>query len=152
MNNIGVLVPHLGSSQISYYAIKELNNIKGRDKVVFFEQLTPSLLHVDCATICINKLGSFRGTLITTNIDNTILAYNIVNKKKVKICFYVWDLEWLRQYKHDYIRNLPAYIRSNILIARGKVHADAINNYCNRYPYIVEHFDLNRILEITDNA
>lgn len=150
MNNIGVLIPNLGSSQISYYTIKELNNIKGRDKVVFFEQLTPNLLHVDCATICVNKLGSFRGTLITTNTDNTILAYKTINRKRVKICFYVWDLEWLRQNKHDYIKNLPSYVKADFLVARGKSHADAISNYCNRYPNIVEHFDLNKILEITD--
>ena len=143
--SIGVLLPHLGASQASFLAIQEISKLK-EDSVLFFEELSSPCLPVRCATICINELMSFSGTLITTNIRNTMTAASLVNRKQVKLIFYVWDLEWLRPGKNDYLYNLQAYNDVDVLIARHTEHIAPIKNYSNREPIMIEDFDLEEIM------
>jgi len=145
MRNIGIVVPHLGSSQIGFTAIKAIEKIED-NKVIFFENLVPSICSLNCAKLCVNELTHFHGTLITTNIDNTILGLNLCNRKKTKVIFYVWDLEWLRKGKNNYLYNLQAYKDANVLIARSIEHAGPIENYSNRKPLVIESFNLEEIL------
>ena len=90
MNKYGIIVPHLGASQIAYESIRLGNQ---GDTVLFFEQLTNPAIPVNCPSMCVNELMNFRRTLISSNIENTIMARKLTNPKWVNIIFYVWDLE-----------------------------------------------------------
>ena len=132
--NIGIVVPHLGLSQISFSAISFAN--KENNAVLFFEQLITPCIPIKCATMCVNELMSFRGSLITTTIESTLMANELINKNVADHIFYVWDLEWLRPNKNNYLYNLKAYNCADKLIARSEEHADPIRNYCNRQPLV----------------
>ena len=136
--NTGIVIPHLGSAQMSFEAINLVNKLD--NAVLFFEQLVAPCIEPKCATMCVNELMSFRGTLITTNISNTIMASKLINKSVVKHIFYVWDLEWLRPNKNNFLYNLQAYKAPQILVARSQEHVNPIANYCNRIP-IVKSFE-----------
>lgn len=141
---LGVVISNLQSSQIAYYTINEINKYK-HDKVIFFEQLASPCLPINCGTLCINEICNFEGTLITTNIKNTIMCSENMNRKKIKHIFYVWDLEWLRQGKKNFLANLKAYMCPDVLIARHGDHFYPIYNYCNRKPLVIKDFKLNEI-------
>ena len=150
--NIGIVVPHLGASQIAFYAIQEINKLIAsgyeRDTILFFEQLVPQILQPQCATMCINELMSFKGTLITTTLDNTTMAVALNTRKDNQIIFYVWDLEWMRPGKNIYLYNYNAFHKADKLIARSQNHAKAIENYCNRpVNKVLETFDIKEIIK-----
>jgi hypothetical protein len=136
MISFGFVVPHLGSSQVTYEAIKLANSIQ--NSVIFFEQLIPPCTPVGCATMCITELMNFKGTLITTSIENTRMANKLVNRNDCKMIFYVWDLEWLRPGQQNYLYNYEAYQMPNVLVARSEEHVGPISNYCNRQPIYKE--------------
>lgn len=136
MNNFGIIVTHLGSSQATYEAIKLANSLD--DAVLFFEQLVSPCVPVDCATMCITEAMNFKGTLVTTNIENTRMANRLVNRKQAKLIFYVWDLEWLRPGKQAYQYNYEAYHMPDVLVARSQEHVGPLKNYCNREPIAKE--------------
>lgn len=73
-------------------------------------------------------------------------AASLVNRKQVKLIFYVWDLEWLRPGKNDYLYNLQAYNDVDVLIARHTEHIAPIKNYSNREPIMIKDFDLEEIM------
>ncbi len=139
-NTIGIVVPHLGSSQIAYETIKltsKLNNC-----IIFFEQLVEPCFKIDCAVMCINEMVGFTGILITSNINNTIMSDRLINRTKSKLYFYVWDLEWLRPTHKDFLYNRKAYTIPDKLISH-KEHIGPIRNYCNRTP---DTKDFQRVL------
>lgn len=136
MQNLGIILPHLGSSQAAYEAIKLANKVE--NAVIFFEQLMSPCLPINCATMCVNELMSFKGLLITTSISNTMLAHNLTNRNQVQLLFYVWDLEWLRPNKQNYLYNIQAYSVPDFLVARSEEHIGPITNYCNRKPVFKE--------------
>ena len=136
MNNLGLVVPHFDSSQISYEAIKLANSVT--DAVLFFEQLIPPCIPIRCATMCVTEVMNFGGLLVTSNIDNTLLANRMANRNKVKLVFYVWDLEWLRPNKNNYLYNLEAYKVPDVLVVRNEEHVGPLTNYCNRQPIFKE--------------
>lgn len=146
MNSVGLVLPHLGVSQISYYALNEFEKHKELNRVIFFENLLSSMVIPSCATMCVNQLPNFSGTLVTSTIENTLLALNLCNPKITKIIFYIWDLEWLRRGKNNYLYNLPAYQKSHSIISRSKYHVGPIKNYCGREPTLIESFNLEEIL------
>jgi hypothetical protein len=150
--NIGIVVPHIGSSQISFYAIKEIHKLAHQgyehDLVLFFEQLTPPLLQPQCATMCVNELMSFKGILITTNIENTIMTLSRNSRSNNQIIFYVWDLDWMRPGKNNFLYNYRAFSESTKVIARSQKHALAIENYSNRSPdKILENFNIKEMIK-----
>jgi len=136
MSNLGLVVPHLGASQVSYQAINLANNMA--DAVLFFEQLLSPCVPVKCATMCVTEMVSFGGMLVTSNIENTLMAHQIANRNKIKLVFYVWDLEWLRPGKNNYLHNVKAYQVPDVLVVRSAEHVGPLANYCNRQPIIRE--------------
>jgi hypothetical protein len=133
-NTLGIVIPHLGAGQKTYEAIKLINSVG--DGVIFFEQLVAPCVEVKCATMCVNELMNFSGTLVTTDLEGTQLAHNVVNINKTKTIFYVWDLEWLRLNRQNYLTNWPIYHMPDVLVARSKEHVGPIENYCRRTPIV----------------
>ena len=151
-NKIGIIIEDLSASQLSYYAIKNINDHVGSDNydfVIFFENSATSILQPDIATMGINEIWGFDGTLISTSVSTTLSMINTFAKSKY---FYVWDLEWTRRHGKDFHYLIQAYNDEDVtLIARSKEHALAIENYCNRkVEHIVNNFDLKKIVRITD--
>lgn len=150
MNKIGLVLSHLGSSQAALYSINRVNELieKGSqdDFVFFYENLMTPCFKPLCSILCVNELIHFTGTVITSNIDTTIRAYNLcVNST---IAFYMWDVEFLRAGKQGFLYNLQAFNDEIILIARGQDHVWMVENYANRkVNYVVESFNLEKILE-----
>jgi hypothetical protein len=142
---IGIILPHLGLSQLSFYACNRANALLDKsndlDIVFFIENLVPPSLNVNTSIMNLHELVDFKGVLITTSLSNTQMALKCVNKSK--ILYYVWDLEWLRG-KTNYIQNLEILRDSNIeLIARSLSHFNAIEKYCNRKPIkIIQDVDI----------
>ena len=132
MNSFGIVVPHLGASQISCEAIKLANKIE--NSVLFFEQLVAPSIPIKCSTMCVTEMMNFSGTLVTTNIENTRMANKIANRNGIKLIFYVWDLEWLRPGKQNYLYNIETYHMPNELVVRNEDHIGPLQNYCNRQP------------------
>jgi len=150
--NIGIVVPHLGSSQISFYAIKEVNRLVNEkfadDLTLFFEHLTPSIIPPKCAVMCVNEIMSFGGVLITTTLDTTLMALARNTRKDNRIIFYVWDLEWTRPNHGDYLANYDIFQRVHKLVARSTNHAKAIENYTNRkVDSIIQEFNIQKIIK-----
>jgi hypothetical protein len=150
--NIGIVLPHIGNAQISYYAIKAINNAiaqsREHDFVLFFEQITTPVIKPDCGTMCVNELMLFQGTLITTTLANTAMAISQSSRKANKIIYYVWDLEWLRPNKNNYLENFKTFNLASELVARSTNHAKAIQNYCNRQvSRIIPEFNLAEIIQ-----
>lgn len=135
-NNIGIAIPHLGSSQISYEAIALANQLN--NAVIFFEQLIAACVPVKCASMCLSEMAAFNGILITTNVENTLMASEIINRNQTRLIFYVWDLEWLRPNKNNYLYNLQAYHTPDVLVVRHPEHVAPLANYCNRQPIVKE--------------
>jgi len=134
MNSIGIVVQHFGSSQITYEAVKLANKIQ--NSILFFEQLTPPCVPINCATMCLTETMNFQGTLITTSIANTLLVNKLINRNAVKLIFYVWDLEWLRPGKQNFLYNIEAYKIPDVLVVRSQEHLFPLLNYCGRKPEV----------------
>lgn len=151
MNKIGLVFPHLGSSQAAFYSINRVNKLLENgskdDFTFFYENLVTPCFRPLCSTFCVNELIHFEGVLITSTIDTTIRAYNV--SPNSTIAFYMWDVEFLRAGKQNFLYNLQAFNNSNIiLIARGQDHVWMVENYANRkVDYVVPMFDLTTILE-----
>uniref|UniRef100_A0A6M3LIT7 Glycosyltransferase n=1 Tax=viral metagenome TaxID=1070528 RepID=A0A6M3LIT7_9ZZZZ len=150
MQNIGIIVPSLASSQLSYYLIKYANDLINKsnqyDITVFYEELDMPCIKPRFALMNISEFWSFHGLLISTTIDNTILVNKAINNSKH--VFYVWDLEWLRMGKQNYINNIFAY-RAPILVARTEDHVKPIENYCNKkVNCVIENFNLEEFYNV----
>ena len=142
--NIGIVTPHLGLSQIGFYAISEVNRLVRDgykdDLTLFFEQMTTPVVQPQCGIMCINELMSFKGTLITTTLSNTAMTLARNSRSENKVIFYVWDLEWLRPNQNNYLHNFQIFNLVDRLIVRSEGHAQAIENYCSRKPHLISPF------------
>lgn len=149
--NIGLLVPDLGTSQLAYMAINQVNLASTVDKdnsyYLFYENATMPCVNPLVACMNISELHTFKGVLISTSIDLTLASLNAVtNTRKL---FYVWDLEWLRPNKNNFLYNMQAFRNEQVeILSRSNSHARAVENYCNRTPsLIVNNFNLLAIKE-----
>ena len=151
LKQIGIVLEELSASQLSYYAVNEINRYSedsDLDFVMFFENSTPSIVQPQFATMAVNELWAFNGVGISTSVSTalSLLKSHSVKKKY----FYVWDLEWTMQSGRDYDYNIKAFINPELeLIARSKDHALAIENYCNRpVKHVVSNFNMKKLMEV----
>lgn len=150
MNNIGIILPDLSFSQMGYECIKSVNRLllqsNQYDITLFYEQISNLAMKPLCGVMNLSELWSFNGTVISTTIDNTIMSLKAINKSK-KI-FYVYNLEWLKPHKQNYMYNIQAYRSPNItLAARNSDHAKAIQDYCGRkVNIIVPNFQIDSFI------
>lgn len=142
--SIGIVLPNLGTSQLSVFAISFANKFFKTEHncCVFYRNLSAHCIDVKAGCMTISEIWGFNGTIITTCLyDTEFLLKSISTGKKI---FYVWDLEFLRDNK-DYIKNTNIYRNPNIILAaRSEDHAKTIQNYCNRkVDMIVDDFDFS---------
>tara|TARA_Y100000592_G_C5431540_1_gene298626 strand:- start:405 stop:881 length:477 start_codon:yes stop_codon:yes gene_type:complete len=150
----GIILEDLNASQVSYYAIKNINKYLEDsldDFVLFFESAGNSVIQPQCSSMGINELWSFDGTAIATTVSTCLsLAQSHSTLDKY---FYVWDLEWSRPRGVDYDYIVTAFNNPEIkLIARSKDHAKAIKNYCNRDVCgVVPNFCVENLMKVINN-
>jgi hypothetical protein len=152
---IGVLVPELVPSQMSYFLTKNINDACSKnvsnDFVVFFENLSGKVIEPAFAMMNMTEIWTFEGYLITTSISTTLTAIKSMSPSEKY--FYVWDLEWLRDHGKNFEYNIAAFTDKNVkLLARSESHAEAIKNYCNRDVVgIVEDFNIDQFIGVIEN-
>lgn len=149
LRKIGIILPHLGSSQLSYFVINQINAHVSQsnefDFVIFYEDLSPVCIRPLCATMNMNEIWAFDGLLISTNITNALASIKTVNMSR-KV-YYAFDLEWMRYNRKDIFSNMQIFQNKDIgLIARSNYHAKAIEKYSGRKPdVIVPNFHMETI-------
>lgn len=151
ITKIGVILPHLGPSQLAFNVVNQINQLSNFnnnfDFMLFFENLVKPCINPNCAAVNANEIWSFEGILISTNINAAIASAKAVNR--ARNIFYVWDLEWLRGMT-DFPFNMQAYRNPNVeLVARSQHHVRAIEDYCNRkVSKVIEDINLIEIVKL----
>lgn len=153
--NIGIILPSLEPSQLSYEVITAINReiMAGskHDYRIFFEDLSSRIVNPLCAVMNVAEIWNYDGLLITTTLKNTALAAKTTgNIHKV---FYVWDLEWMRG-QQNYLYNISLYRNQDFfLFTRSQYYANLIKNYANRQvDGIMEEFTFGDLCDaITGN-
>ena len=145
---LGLILPHLGASQLSYLAIHHANhmNRQGNPVILFYEDLVEPCIPLISPCMNVNEIWGFDGLLIATSIDSCLAMINAPNPSK-KV-FYVWDLEWLRG-KTDFEYNNRAYRHEKVeLVCRSESHADILENYSNRRATVIPDLFLPKFVEL----
>lgn len=155
MKKMGFLLPHLGSSQAAFCTINTANIMFGQtdvDITIFYKELFQPCSKPLCATMNATEIWSFNGILVSTDIDTTIMSLNAISP--ARRLFYVWDLEWMRRAKHDFMYNMRAFRDPRVeLIARSHSHAYVIDNYANRaVNAIIPDFNIKNILDYLERT
>jgi hypothetical protein len=152
--NTGFLVNNLGSNQLAYYLIRNINQYLDRenptDIIIFYEQLTRPCFIPNCAVMYTQEAWSYDGVVIATNLSTAEKLLRFPSPKKKY--FYVWDLEWLRHsgkfsdYKKLY-RNPELK-----LIARSVQHAHIIEQCWNTsVAAIIENVNIEKLVQLCQN-
>lgn len=150
MQQVGIVLNHLGASQQAFYAIKEINkqldsHPHEMDYILFYENMVKPCLQPNCAVMNYSELVGFNGTVIVTSMSQSIFTSNIVSKMK-KI-FYIWDLDWMRKGQSNFLYNVQAF-KDCPIIARSKDHVYHIENYANcKVAGVVEDFRMDELKE-----
>ena len=152
MIKIGALVRSLGSSQLSYYIIKNFNKVAGQGKVdpiVYCEDVERDCLFAKFPTMQTVEAWGQEGTIIATSLSTAkkLISYPCPQKR----IYYVWDLEWLRK-PHNYIPVLNVFSSDRIkVVARCDNHAKVIENTFNRkVDNIIDNFNMEKFLQICE--
>lgn len=154
-SKVGLLVEELSASQLSFNMIKNTNEYienSNVDFVAFFENYTSIFIPMSFASMCVNEIWSFDGTLVATSASTAMsISKTFSSEKKF---FYVWDLEWIRKKDESFESMVQAFSLNNVeLIARSEDHAKAIKNYSNRDVCgIVENFNIEQLIRIINNV
>ena len=147
--NVGLILPHVGPSQLAYYGINQCVIAQEHtpfDYFVCFREEQPPCMPIRLACMNISELYGFNGIVISTDLESSSMMLSAINNT-LKF-FYVWDLEWLRPNKSNFLSNMNIYRNPNLeLIAQSEDHAKAIENYCNRKPkLVVQNLNLTEII------
>lgn len=151
MKKLGILVDNLGTSQLSYNIIKNINEYLRKNKnvidpIVFYDTLQYTCLTPLFSTMNAVECWGYTGNIITTSVK---MAYKISKlPHNIKTYLYVWDLEWLRaprlayEYYSEIYCNFP-------LIARSNEHAAILKNNWNANVIDVnDNFDFERMVDL----
>ena len=151
--NIGVMIKDFSCSQLSFYAVRNINNRSNKSAehsyVGFFENLSSNVMEPAFCIMNMSEIWGFDGVIVATSASTALTLLKSVGQCKKYL--YVWDLEWLRD-PDNYHALLKIYRHPNIeLIARSESHAKAIKNFCNReVAGIMDDFNLSGLEEIID--
>lgn len=148
IKNIGIILPHLGPSQISFMVINHINSVLSHtcdfDFTLFFSQQAHPCVKPNCATMNITEIWGFSGLLIASSLEDAASSLKVVGD--IKRLYYIQDLEWLTKQNYEY--NLSIMQDPKLtLICRSKEHSEAIQRYCGRKPtLILPNFNIRNII------
>lgn len=127
-------------------AINKYQSLTGGDCVVFYENLSLSLLSGPYSLMNIQKAYQYTETIIATDLSSARLLINFPGAKR-KI-FYVYDLEWVFMEPKEF-KPLAQIYRNDAfeIVCRGNSHAGIFKSCWNREPDRVSNeFDISGIL------
>ena len=151
---VGLILPSLDASQATFNSIHAGNALVMGNPLqqvfAFTETVTAPCLQPLFPVLNVSKTRSFDGVLISGDIRTTVMASNSLQARHR--IFYVWDLEWLRRGKGDFVQNMLAFRHPSIkLIARSLSHKKMIERYCNKeVSAVIPWFDLGMIYRLTE--
>ena len=149
MNNLGLVLNHLGSSQAAFFGISFINTWvnQGNDHpaTVFVQNVTDPCIPVHTAIMETSELMDFRGDIICTNVHQASQVLAMPNPSPKYL--YLWDLEWRRDNKNfEYYMGVMRHPDLQ-LVSRSQSHSNLIEKYCNRKPVaIVDDFNFMELL------
>tara|TARA_Y100001949_G_scaffold11720_1_gene8696 strand:- start:276 stop:785 length:510 start_codon:yes stop_codon:yes gene_type:complete len=151
--NINVLLQNVGASQISYYVIRNLNELGNTrpdiDAIVYYETMHRNCLPPNFAIMQIAEAWGQHGPVIATSLSTALKLTGFPSERKI---FYVWDLEWLRGQQRHYKTYADIYTHPDLeLIARSEDHKRAVENAFNReVKHVISDFDTNQLLKVLE--
>lgn len=151
---IGFILDSLAAAQIPYLLIKNANDFLDKrfdiNINIFFEDNFIPCLEPKFARFHIKDAFIFDGVLIATSLSTVLTIKNFTRSKRF---FYINDLENLRKTtsQNDW---------DNILKDKDIVKFTRCEDYRNElvsqgydiHPIIVENFDIEKILEVTNDC
>lgn len=151
-NKLSLLLNNTGSSQIAYFAIREINKMAEKrpsvDATIFYENIQRNCLPPNFAIMQIAEAWNQDGSIIATSLSTAHKMMGFMSQKKF---FYVWDLEWIRnggqsQYEHYF----QVYTNDSVgLIARSESHKKCIENAFNREVVgVVPDCNMDKMIEV----
>lgn len=136
MRKIGILMPNLGISQLSYYIIRNINEYLRQNYktnfTLFYEDMQPPIANPLCAVMQMAESWCFDSTLIATSHSTAVKMMNLPGPTKK--LYYVYDLEWIRPGQgvlYDSFKR-PFHHPNVQLLARNADHTAIIENCFNR--------------------
>jgi hypothetical protein len=127
---IGIIVPSLASSQLSYLVTQQVNR-GGRDYVIFQQHPLPPIQRVRTSVLPIYEIAKFNGVLIGTDLDAAKYMMNLASPSRK--LFYPWHVEWMR-HGNDFMSTVKTIMSPRLeIIARSQSYADQIR-IMNREP------------------
>jgi hypothetical protein len=144
---IGIILPHLGASQLSYLVTQQVNQ-GGRDYVIFQEHPLPPIQRVRTAILPIYEIAKFKGVLIGTDLSAAKYMVNLTAPSRK--LFYPWHVEWMR-HGNDYLSTVKTIMSPHLeVIARSQSYAEQIR-IMNREPAaIIPDFNLGGFVRYCD--
>lgn len=144
---IGIIVPHLAASQLSYLVTQQVNQ-GGMDYVIFQEHPLPPIQRVRTAILPIYEIAKFKGVLIGTDLSAAKYMVNLTAPSRK--LFYPWHVEWMK-HGNDYLSTVKTIMSPQLeVIARSQSYADQIR-IMNREPSaIIPDFNLGGFVRYCD--
>jgi hypothetical protein len=142
---LGIISQDWGPTDRDFYAINFANKLIAEadiDVTGFYQDSPNPVIPCNFGLMNIQDIWGFDGLTIATNIEQAIALSKVVGTHKK--LFYVYDLEYLRPGKQNFLYNLQAYRSNNLeLVCRSEEHKNALQKYCNRkIEHVIEDFNL----------
>lgn len=157
MTKLGFLVDNLGASQLGYYISKNVGSYlethPQSNITCYYDNFERKCAQTNFATMNIIEAWDQEGAMIATSENTAKKLLNFIGTRKK--FFYIWDVvlfyERIAGLKHMKIfdMNNILFKEDLTLICRNRLHAQLIeNNFNRRVEYIVENFNMDKIMEI----
>lgn len=156
MDKVGIVLNSLFSSQLSYYALRNVNKYLSKEYltnfIFFVRELVIPCIEPECGTMRWEELWGYDGHLITTDVESTRKAMMTPGPKS--ITFYAYDIDWFRRLKNSnpprYEDFASIYQNPNIkIVARNEEYKKLIEGIWNiKVAGVVDDFNMEQMLEI----
>lgn len=148
LKKIGVVLQHLGNSQLNYEFFQSANKIvqerRDVDIICFFSTPSRPMIPLRFATMPVCESKMFDGVLVSTNMHLASLALQNINAEKR--FYFSYDLDWMRdRYEYVDVAKLYRAYEQRVLV-RSHYHSDALVSSFGVTPYIQPTFDINWFL------
>lgn len=147
---LGIFLNDIGNNQLAIDTIASVNSILNRGleitPTLFFKQNRPLIIKPKTTCVYFDKMYTYDGHVITTSLDTTAIALQCRRLKSIN--FVVTELEWTFGVG-NYFANRSIYCNPNInLFTTSTLYRDAIDNYCNVTPTVINGLNINEIINI----
>lgn len=141
---LGIIVDHLGTSQLSYLLNLQINRPSEHDFVLFQRQPAPPISRFYTSVFPINEIYNCKCSLIATDLDSA--RYLSKLPRNCRKIFYPWNLEW-KKHGFDYLDTISILQDPRIeVVARSPDHANYINLF-RQVDGIIEDISLAGFIE-----